>query len=62
MICILKKTYYYCMTFLKEIYELDSAKFLLVARLALQAALKKTKVELKLFRVIDMSLMAEKRN
>ena len=43
-----------------EIYELDSAKFLTVPRLAWQAALKKIKVKLHLLTGVDMSLMVQK--
>ena len=43
-----------------EIYELDNAKFLSARELALQTALKKTKVKLDLLTDIDMLLMVEK--
>ena len=43
-----------------KIYELDPAKFLSAPGLALQAALKKTKVELELLTDINMLLMVEK--
>ena len=43
-----------------EIYELDPAHFLSAPRLAWQACLKKTKVELKLLTVIEMLLMVGK--
>ena len=43
-----------------EIYELDPVHFLSAARLAWQACLKKTKVELELLTDIDMLLMVEK--
>ena len=43
-----------------EIYELDPVHFLSAARLAWQACLKKTKVELELLTDIDMLLMFEK--
>ena len=43
-----------------EIYELDPAHFLSAPRLAWQACLKKTKVELEILTKIDMLLMAEK--
>ena len=43
-----------------EIYELDPAHFLSTPRLAWQACLKKTKVELELLIDIDMLLMVEK--
>ena len=43
-----------------EIYELDPAKFLLATGLALQSALKKTKVKLDLLTDIDMLLILEK--
>ena len=45
--------------FCLEIYELDSAKCLSATGLVFQAALKKTKVKLKLLTHIDMLLMAE---
>ena len=44
-----------------EIYELDPAYFLSAPRLAWQACLKKTKVELELLTDIDMLLIVEKR-
>ena len=44
-----------------EIYQLDLAKLFSAPRLAWQAALNKTKVELELFPGIDMLLMVEKR-
>ena len=43
-----------------EIYELDPAKFLSVPALALQAALKKTKVKLDILTDINIVLMIEK--
>ena len=43
-----------------EIYELDPAHFLSAPVLALQACLKKTEIELKLFTNTDMLLMVEK--
>ena len=43
-----------------EIYELYPAKFLSALRLAWQASLEKTKVELDLLTDIDMLLMVEK--
>ena len=43
-----------------KIYELDSAKFLSAPGLALQAALKNTKVKLDLLTDIGMLLMVEK--
>ena len=43
-----------------EIYELDPGKFISVLRLAWQAALKKTEVEVELLSDIDMLLMVEK--
>ena len=43
-----------------KIYELDTAKFLSVLRLAWQAALKKTQVKLNLLTDVDMLLMVEK--
>ena len=43
-----------------QIYELDSATFIEVPRLAWQAALKKTKLELDLLTDIDYILMVEK--
>ena len=43
-----------------EIYKLDPAKFLSAPGLALQGALKKTKVKLDLLTDIDMLLMVEK--
>ena len=43
-----------------EIYELDPAKFLSAPGLAWQAPLKKTKVKLDVFTVIDVLLMVEK--
>ena len=43
-----------------EIYELDSARFLITPGLAWQAALKKTKVKLDLLTDIGMLLMVEK--
>ena len=43
-----------------EIYELDSAYFLSAPRLAWQACLKKTRVELELLTDFDMLLMVEK--
>ena len=43
-----------------EKYELDSAHFLSAPRLAWQACLRKTKVELELLTNIDMLLMVEK--
>ena len=43
-----------------EIYGLDPARFLTPPRLALQAALKKTKVKLGLLTDINMLLMVEK--
>ena len=43
-----------------EIYELDPAKFISVAGLVWQAALKETKVKLNLLNDIDMLLMVEK--
>ena len=50
----------YLRTMCLEIYGLDSAKFLSARGLALQAALKKTKVKLDLLTDIDMLLMVEK--
>ena len=44
----------------REIYELDPARFLTAPELALQVALKKTKVKLDLLTDIDMLLMVEK--
>ena len=44
-----------------EIYKLDPAHFLSAPRLAWQACLKKTKVELELLTDIDMLLTVEKR-
>ena len=44
-----------------EIYELDPAHFLSAPRLAWQACLKKTRVNLELLADIDMLLMVEKR-
>ena len=41
-------------------YELNPSKFLSAARLAWQAALKKTEVKLELLADIDMLLMVEK--
>ena len=43
-----------------EIYELDPGKMFLAPRLTWQAAFKKTKVELELFRDVDMLLMVKK--
>ena len=43
-----------------EIYELDPVRFLSTPRLAWQARLKKTEVELELLTNIDMLLMTEK--
>ena len=43
-----------------EIYQLNSAKHIAVPRLARQAALKSTKVELELLIDIDMLLMVKK--
>ena len=43
-----------------EIYKLDPAKFLSAPGLALQGALKKTKVKLDLLTDIDMLLIVEK--
>ena len=43
-----------------EIYELDPAHFFSAPRLAWQACLKKTKVEVKLLTDADMLLMVEK--
>ena len=43
-----------------EIYELDPAHFVSAPRLAWQACLKKTEVELELITKIDMLLMVEK--
>ena len=43
-----------------EIYELDPGKSISVLRLAWQAALKKTEVEVELLSDIDMLLMVEK--
>ena len=43
-----------------EVYELDPAKVFSASRLALQAALKKDKVKLKLLTGIVMLLMVEK--
>ena len=43
-----------------EIYQLNPAKFLSALGLAWQAALKKTKVELKLLADTDMLLMVKK--
>ena len=43
-----------------EIYEQDPAKFLSAPRLAWEASLKKTKVELELLTDTDMLLMVEK--
>ena len=72
MICILKvihyfynTLYYYVFKIFRKlclkIYELDPAKFLSDPGLALQAALKKTEVKLKLLSNINMLLMVEKR-
>ena len=44
-----------------EIYERDPTKFPSAPGLTCLAAFKKTKVELELFRDIDMLLMVEKR-
>ena len=44
-----------------EIYELDPAHFLSAPRLAWQACLKKTRIELELLTENDMLLMVEKR-
>ena len=43
-----------------EVYHLDPAKFLAAPGIPRQAALKKTKVKLKLLTNIDMLLMVEK--
>ena len=72
MICILKvihyfynTLYYYVFKIFRKlclkIYELDPAKFLSDPGLALQAALKKSEVKLKLLSNINMLLMVEKR-
>ena len=72
MICILKvihyfynTSYYYVFKIFRKlclkIYELDPAKFLSDPGLALQAALKKSEVKLKLLSSINMLLMVEKR-
>ena len=43
-----------------KIFELDPARFLSAPGLAMQAALKKTKVKLDLLADIDMLVMVEK--
>ena len=56
MICILEVIYQFKRRFLKTL-ELDPPKFLSAPGLSWQVALKKTGVELKLLRDIDMLLM-----
>ena len=43
-----------------EIYQLDTARFLLILLLARLAALRKTKVELQLLTDIDLLLLVKK--
>lgn len=66
MICIYKvipccfRTYFKVLGKSLQTYELDSAQFLSVHKLAWQACLKKTEFDLKLLTDADMLLMVEK--